>query len=71
MKRTKRNPEAEAMILNSQRKQTSHVLHLILSLLTAGLWLVMWILVALSNSLENAKIDRRIRKLYAEAEGNV
>lgn len=31
------------------QKQTSHVLHLLLSLITAGLWLPIWLLVACSN----------------------
>ncbi len=30
-------------------KHTSHVLHLILTLLTAGLWLIVWIIVALAG----------------------
>jgi hypothetical protein len=32
------------------RPPTSHVLHLLLSLVTLGLWIPMWILVAISNS---------------------
>jgi hypothetical protein len=33
--------------------KTSHVLHLILSILTGGLWLFVWVLVAMSNSRRN------------------
>lgn len=32
------------------QKTTSHVLHLLLSVLTAGLWIVIWVLVSISNS---------------------
>lgn len=52
----------EVAVLLSQKKRTSHVLHLLLSLLTAGVWVIVWILVAVSNSSENAKIDRKIVK---------
>lgn len=53
----------KAMQLMSKKKKTNHVLHLLLSLITAGLWLPVWILVAVSNSLENIRIDRKIKKM--------
>ena len=53
----------KASRLLAQRKNTSHVLHLILSLITFGLWLPVWALVAISNGLENARIDRAVSKL--------
>ena len=46
----------------SNKKSTSHVLHLILSIISCGLWLPIWLLVVISNSLENSKIDRRITR---------
>ena len=42
--------------------QTSHVMHLILSILTIGLWVPIWILCAISNSLERSKIDRKLER---------
>ena len=30
--------------------KTNHILHLILTILTAGLWLIVWVIVASSNS---------------------
>ena len=42
--------------------QTSHVMHLILSILTVGLWVPIWILCAISNSLERSKIDRKLMR---------
>ena len=54
-----------ALLLEMRKHKTSHVLHLILSILTAGLWVFVWILCAISNSIENAKIDRQINKLLA------
>ena len=52
-----------ALKLLSQKKRTSHVLHLILSILSVGFWIPVWLLVALSNSIENARIDRKVAKL--------
>ena len=42
--------------------QTSHVMHLILSILTVGLWVPIWALCAISNSLERSKIDRKLER---------
>ena len=35
------------------RDKTSHILHLILSLLTFGAWILVWILITWSNSMQN------------------
>lgn len=57
-----------AVMLEMRRKKTSHIFHLIFSILTGGLWIVIWILCALSNSLENRKLDQQIdRLLIAES----
>ena len=55
--------QVKAMQLLSKKKSTSHVLHLILSLVTVGFWVPVWILVTLSNSIENRRIDREVGKL--------
>ena len=54
-----------ALLLEMRKKKTSHVLHLILSILTAGLWVFIWILCAVSNSIENARLDRKIDNFMA------
>lgn len=54
--------DQEVAVLLSKKKKTSHVVHLLLSIITAGIWVIMWILVAISNSSENAKIDKQIRQ---------
>jgi hypothetical protein len=46
----------------SRKKRTNHLLHLLLSVLTAGLWVIMWALVAISNGSENRAIERKIAK---------
>jgi len=49
--------------------ETSHVLHLVLTLLSMLIgfgvpwYLPVWLLVAVSNALERAKIERKMRKL--------
>lgn len=43
--------------------RTAHLLHLVLSVITAGLWVPVWILVTLSHSIERRKIDRKLRKV--------
>lgn len=55
--------QIKALQLLSKKKSTSHVLHLILSIVTAGFWIPVWVIVALSNSIENARIDRKVGKL--------
>jgi len=45
----------------SGKKQTSHVLHLILSCFTFGIWIFFWIIVAISNNGDNAAIDKKIK----------
>ncbi len=55
--------QIKAMQLLSKKKKTSHVLHLILSLVTVGFWFPVWIIVTLSNSIENRRIDREVGKL--------
>ena len=63
--------ELKAMQLISQKKKTMHILHLILSLFTGGLWVLPWIIVAISNSNENRKIDKRLDALMANDFKNV
>ena len=50
----------------SNKKSTSHVLHLILSIISCGIWLPIWLLVVLSNSIENSMTDRKIKKRMGE-----
>ena len=54
--------DQEVAVLLSKKKKTNHLLHLILSILTAGIWLIIWILVVASNGSENAKIEKTIAK---------
>jgi hypothetical protein len=57
--------QAKLMQLAAKRHgyETSHVLHLLLSLVTVGIWVPVWLIVAMSNKIERAKIDRKMGEL--------
>lgn len=40
--------------------KTSHILHVILSVITGGLWIPVWLIVAISNASQRAAIDRQL-----------
>jgi len=47
----------ELLLREMQKKKTNHILHLLLTLLTAGLWVFVWIWAAHSNSKHNERLD--------------
>ena len=53
-------PHVTEAVLLSQRKKTNHVLHLLLTLVTGGLWLIVWLLVDNSNRRHNRQLDEKI-----------
>lgn len=57
-----------ALLLEMRKHKTSHVFHLLMSIITMGFWLIIWALCAMSNGIENAKIDKQINKLLAQKE---
>ena len=70
-----------AVLLNKLNKyETSHGWHFIASILTGGIWIIMWILFAISNAIERGKNRfalhrygigrlRRIEHLLQQAQG--
>ena len=51
---------------------TSHVLHLLLSIITAGIWLPLWLVVALNNSNQSTcTVCGREVGLFGSARGGV
>ena len=40
--------------------KTSHLLHVVLSVITAGMWIPVWFLVALRHQLTRDSIDRKL-----------
>jgi hypothetical protein len=55
--------KTERLLAMRQQYQTSHILHLLLSIISFGLWIPVWLLVALSNGIERGKIDRKLDRL--------
>lgn len=47
-------------------KQTSHVTHLLLSVFTLGIWLMVWPFVALANNFINKQKRERYEQALAE-----
>ncbi|WP_236866474.1 hypothetical protein [Brevibacterium daeguense] len=43
------SPAQHVTVQNGYRRGTSHGLHLIITLLTGGLWLPVWLIVAIAN----------------------
>ena len=43
--------------------KTNHILHLLLCVITAGLWIPFWAVTALSNGNERAKAKMRLERL--------
>lgn len=52
----------EKLVLLNQKPKTSHVLHLILSIVTGGLWVIVWLIIAMINQQRCANIDRKIKR---------
>ncbi|PMU12779.1 hypothetical protein C1X90_34975, partial [Pseudomonas sp. GP01-A9] len=50
-------------VLTSQKKNTSHVLHVIMTVLTGGLWLIVWGITMRSNDAHNKKLDKQINQI--------
>lgn len=41
---------APAQVVIVNKKQTNHVFHLLMTILTVGLWIPVWIIVAIANA---------------------
>lgn len=50
-------------VLTSQKKSTNHILHVIMTVLTGGLWLIVWGLTMRSNDSHNKKLDKQINQI--------
>jgi len=67
---------SRAIILQMQKKKTSHIFHFLMCVILAfpfgavGVlgWVSVWFICVLSNMLENWKLDRRIEKALAAGE---
>lgn len=46
------------------KARVNHILHLILSLLTFGIWIIVWVLQAISVASERSAIRDKLKELY-------
>jgi len=57
-------------VLTSQKKNTNHILHLLLCIPTCGLWLLVWGVTMRSNDSHNRKLDKQINQImYYKSQG--
>ena len=50
-------------VLTTQKKKTNHILHVIMTVLTGGLWLLVWGIAMRSNDSHNKKLDKQINQI--------
>lgn len=50
-------------VLTTQKKKTNHILHVIMTVLTGGLWLLVWGITMRGNDAHNNKIDKQINQI--------
>ncbi|KMM91304.1 hypothetical protein [Pseudomonas lundensis] len=50
-------------VLTPQKKKTNHILHVIMTVLTGGLWLLVWGIAMRSNDSHNKKLDKQINQI--------
>jgi len=51
------------LLAKRQDHKTAHVLHFLMSLVTGGLWLPIWLLIALNHAIERGRIDRKLGRM--------
>jgi len=44
--------------------KVNHILHLLLTIITAGFWLIVWIVVSISASIERGRYENELKKLF-------
>ena len=51
----------QQLLLDKRRRyETSHILHLLLSVVTVGFWIPVWIVVAIINHVVRDSLDSRL-----------
>lgn len=53
---------SEKLLLLQKKPKTNHILHLLISVFTAGAWLPAWFLIAAINQQRCANIMRKIKR---------
>lgn len=56
------NPKQLNLQMRLQRQRTNHILHLLLSVITGGLWVPVWLIVTLINAINRSFTESELRK---------
>jgi len=56
--------KTERELEKAQPKPINHILHLILTILTGGLWVIIWILLAMNFNTSVGRLEKKLEKLY-------
>jgi hypothetical protein len=51
------------------KHDTNHILHLVLSVITFGWWIIAWVLIAIINKGKRNNIEERFTKMQIKATG--
>jgi len=57
------NQKIRQLEIVANNAKTNHILHLILSIVTGGIWIILWILVSIGNASERKQANNKIQKL--------
>ena len=60
------NNKIDIAMLDMEAAKTSHIVHLILTLLTGGLWLIVWLFAAMITQQQRVNKQRYIRRLIKQ-----
>ena len=59
--------KAEAELAKAEKStQVNHILHLLLSIITGGLWLIVWIALALNFNTATPRLRAKVEALHTE-----
>ena len=65
-----KNYEAELLLQDINNQKTNHILHLIMSILTLGLWIIIWVIVDGYNHNKTKKLKEELKALSSREEEN-
>jgi len=54
---------------NLEKYKTNHLFHLVLSVVTAGIWVPAWLVFTISNANERHKAEKRLERLELALSG--
>lgn len=63
MSEEKKAREITRLTSELQQSKTNHILHLILSIVTAGIWVPIWLVVTIIDQSKRKKINNRIQMI--------